>query len=74
MAVVRIEGYNLIVDLDDSTENGGEKRNINQDTVDYVISSEGPVRNSAQLNTVFSQLLHYRKEGIIPIVAIFVPK
>jgi hypothetical protein len=71
VAVVRIEGYNLVVHLD---SNGEEELNTSQDTVDYVVSSEGPVRNSAQLNTIFSQLLQYRKEGIIPIVAIFVPK
>ncbi len=69
MASAKIEGYDLLVDLDIETEHEEE----NGETIDYVIDSDGPVRNDAEIDAIYDELKEYLKEGIIPIVAIFVP-
>ena len=69
MAFGKIEGYNLEVDLNMETEHEGER----DETIDYVIDSDGPVRDNAEIDAICDELKEYLKEGIIPIVAIFVP-
>ena len=69
MATAKIEGYNLLVDLKIETEHEGE----NGETIDYMIDSDCPVRNNAEIDAICDGLKEYLKEGIIPIVAIFVP-
>ena len=69
MASAKIEGYDLVVDLDIETEHKEE----NGETIDYVIDSDGPVRNDAGIDAICDELKEYLKEGIIPIVAIFMP-
>ena len=69
MASAKIEGYNLVVDLDVETEHEGES----SETIDYVVDSDGPVRNNAEIDAICDELKEYLKEGTIPIVAIFVP-
>ena len=69
MAFGEIEGYNLEVDLNMDTEHEGKS----DETIDYVIDSDGPVRNNAEIDAIYDELKEYLKEGIIPIVAIFVP-
>ncbi len=69
MASAKIEGYNLVVDLDIETEH----EEGSGETIDYVIDSDGPVRNSAEIDAICDELREYLKGGTIPIVAIFVP-
>ncbi len=69
MASAKIEGYNLEVDLDIETEH----EEGSGETIDYVIDSDGPVRNNADIDAICDEMKEYLKEGIIPIVAIFVP-
>ncbi len=69
MASAKIEGYNLVVDLDAETE----REEGSGETIDYVIDSDGPVRNDADIDAICDEMKEYLKEGIIPIVAIFVP-
>ncbi len=69
MTSAKIEGYDLVVDLDIETEHKEE----NGETIDYVVDSDGPVRNNAEIDAMCDELKEILKEGIIPIVAIFVP-
>ncbi|MFC2069108.1 hypothetical protein ACFLTP_08920 [Chloroflexota bacterium] len=69
MASAKIEGYNLVVDLNIETEHEGE----NGETIDYSIDSDGPVRNNAEMDAICDGLKEHLKDGIIPIVAVFVP-
>ena len=69
MATAKIVGYNLVVDLYIETGHEGE----NGETIDYMIDSDCPVRNNAGIDTISDGLKEYLKEGIIPIVAIFIP-
>ncbi len=69
MASAKIEGYNLVVDLDTETEH----EEGSGETIDYVIDSDGPVRSSAEIDAICDELREYLKEGTIPIVAVFVP-
>ncbi len=69
MASAKIEGYNLVVDLDIETDHEEE----NSETIDYVVDSDGSVRHDADIDAICDELKEYLKEGIIPIVAIFVP-
>jgi hypothetical protein len=69
MVSAKIEGYDLVIDLDIETEHKEE----NGETIDYVVDSDGPVRNDAEIDAIYDELKEYLKEGIIPVVAIFVP-
>ena len=69
MASAKIEGYNLVVDLDIETEH----EEGSGETIDYVIDSDGPVRNNADIDAICDEMKEYLKDGTIPIVAIFVP-
>ena len=59
MASAKIEGYNLVVDLDIETEHEGESC----ETIDYVIDSDGPVRNNAVHPTSIIEQPSYISEG-----------
>ena len=69
MASARIDGYSTVVDLDIESEGEGEST----DAVEYVIDSDCPVRNDAEIDAICDNLKEYLHGGIIPVVAIFVP-
>lgn len=69
MASAKIEGYNLVVGLNIETEH----EEGSGETIDYVVDSDGLVRNNADIDAICDEMKEYLKEGIIPIVAIFVP-
>ena len=58
-----------MVDLNIETEHEGESC----ETIGYIIDSDGPVRKSAEIDAICDGLTEYLKDGIIPIVAVFVP-